>query len=181
MTTDMTHTHFVGIVYSKTTGHFTVRAGDRLLACTLGAGLRAAQHGLTATDLLTVGDQVRLAPGANGTGTIVERLPRRNVLTRRAAASRPRSLASPRSRMLMAWAASTAAALCCVPDPGGPMSTRLPRSSSIAWIGDAAGTTMCTASGKRLPSARSVVRGPPRANGPRPATASAATSAWTIA
>ena len=88
MTTFVSPTLLQGVVYNKSNGLFTVHAGEAPLACTLAGSLRAGRHG-AAPDVLAVGDHVRVLPGPNGTGTIVEVLPRRNTLARRAAASRP--------------------------------------------------------------------------------------------
>ena len=73
-----------GVIYKKTAGGFSVRAGNRTITCTLAARLRKR-----AADDLTVGDEVRLVELGAGNGQIVAALPRRSLLARRSAAPMP--------------------------------------------------------------------------------------------
>jgi ribosome biogenesis GTPase len=85
-----------GVVVKKSVAGYEVRQGDRSIACRLGGqsrpvpalgrsgGVASAQD-----DLLAVGDVVRFIETGHGSGQIVEILPRRNRLARRAVASRP--------------------------------------------------------------------------------------------
>lgn len=105
----MTETHNQGLVYKKTLGAYHVQVDGRSIPCTLSSRLRkepvlaragskdrgrrsdgrerrgrevkTQDHG----DPVAVGDVVRFAEAEGGTGSIVEVLPRRNRLARRAA------------------------------------------------------------------------------------------------
>ena len=91
-----------GLVYKKTLGSYHVQAGGRSIPCTLSSRLRkelvysatgSKAQGrrvrevktLEHSDPVAVGDVVRFVDAQDGTGTIVEVLPRRNQLARRAA------------------------------------------------------------------------------------------------
>jgi ribosome biogenesis GTPase len=75
-------------------GQYTVRSATGLLACLPAARLRqsaggkGARAGQTA-DSIAVGDRVRLVPGPEGLGQIVEVLPRQNKIARRSAVPMP--------------------------------------------------------------------------------------------
>jgi ribosome biogenesis GTPase / thiamine phosphate phosphatase len=88
-----------GVVYKKMIGSYTVYSGERTIQCSLSARLRAGEpdsrrrpesfkHS-SHTDPLAVGDVVRFTGGSDGTGQIVEVLPRRNQLARRSALPMP--------------------------------------------------------------------------------------------
>ena len=100
----------IGVVIQKNTGMFhRVRLDGRVIDCSLSARLwkpaaetparhKAMRHdqrhdqrheSTSHLDLLAVGDRVRLAAGSNGSGQIVEILPRRNRLARRSAVPMP--------------------------------------------------------------------------------------------
>jgi ribosome biogenesis GTPase / thiamine phosphate phosphatase len=98
MNTDLPLPDGLGIVYSKTIGKYGVWSAGRLLDCALSSRLQGggrARGGQprggrsAAPDPVAVGDVVRLAPGAGGTGQIVEVLPRRNKIARRSAVPMP--------------------------------------------------------------------------------------------
>jgi ribosome biogenesis GTPase / thiamine phosphate phosphatase len=91
-----------GIVTKKNSGIYQVQVDDRSIACSLSSRLRkelvyspAGSKGrgrrvrevktLDHADPVAVGDRVRFTEVQNGSGTIVEVLPRRNRLSRRAA------------------------------------------------------------------------------------------------
>lgn len=95
-----------GVVYKKTIGNYYVRVGGRSFPCTLSSRLRkeliystsgSKDQGrrvrqvrtLEHSDPVAVGDVVRFADAQDGTGMIVEVLPRRNKLARRAAGPNP--------------------------------------------------------------------------------------------
>lgn len=96
---DTTNPNDRGVVYRKTTGQYHVHAGKRVLPCVLSSRLgkqrvypdadlgsrrpavqcvRALKH----VDPVAVGDEVRFADLGDGTGRILEILPRRNKLVR---------------------------------------------------------------------------------------------------
>jgi ribosome biogenesis GTPase / thiamine phosphate phosphatase len=98
----LTDTDNQGFVYKKTLGSYHVQADGRSIVCTISPRLRrelacteagskdlgrracqvkTQEHGKT----VVVGDVVRFVEVEDGTGTIVEVLPRRNQLARRAA------------------------------------------------------------------------------------------------
>jgi ribosome biogenesis GTPase len=77
------HPGFQGVVYKKTNASFTVRCGEHVVECSLSPKLRQSSGDLT------VGDNVRLLENANGTGIIVEVLPRQNKLSRQSAVPMP--------------------------------------------------------------------------------------------
>lgn len=104
------HSDDVGVVIQKNTGNYRVRLDGRVIDCSLSArlwktaGREQARHNDyrrrdqrheqdresgSPHDLLAVGDLVRLAAGSNGSGQIVEILPRRNRLARRSATPMP--------------------------------------------------------------------------------------------
>ena len=94
-----------GVVYKKLSGIYTVHSGGRTITCTLSSRLRkqpgastgaksqrrarrdgkVADHG----DLVAVGDRVHFVEAQDGSGTIVEVMPRRNHLARRSAVPMP--------------------------------------------------------------------------------------------
>jgi ribosome biogenesis GTPase len=95
-----------GVVYRKTTGQYLVAHQDRTLPCSLSNRLRkqliypiadptSFRHRVMAVkdirqiDPVAIGDRVRYVDAGDGSGMIVEVLPRRNRLTRRAAGSKP--------------------------------------------------------------------------------------------
>jgi ribosome biogenesis GTPase / thiamine phosphate phosphatase len=88
-----------GVVIKKSKGGYEVYQGDRSIACGLSphiyrqAGLvpdhgRSREEAALRSDPLAVGDMVRFIETGHSTGQILEILPRRNHLARRAAASR---------------------------------------------------------------------------------------------
>jgi ribosome biogenesis GTPase len=96
----------LGIVYKKSTGSYEVYANGRMAPCALSTRLRkqliyptADPHSLRPIvrevkaiehiDPVAVGDQVRFIDAQDGSGLIVEVLPRRSKLTRRSAAPMP--------------------------------------------------------------------------------------------
>ena len=91
-----------GTVYKKLQGYYCVNAGGRSLLCTISSTLRknleypvaapwslrprvVAVHKIRAVDPVAIGDIVRFTDSGDDTGMIVEVLPRRNSLVRRAA------------------------------------------------------------------------------------------------
>jgi len=86
-----------GVVFKKMIGSYTVYSGERAIQCSLSACLRMRMgqagspgHKPTAhADPVAVGDVVRFAANPDGTGQIVEVLPRRNWLARRSAVPMP--------------------------------------------------------------------------------------------
>lgn len=77
------HPGVQGVVYKKTNASFTVRCGEHVVECSLSPKLRQSFSDLT------VGDCVRWLKTAEGTGSIIEVLPRRNKLSRQSAVPRP--------------------------------------------------------------------------------------------
>jgi ribosome biogenesis GTPase / thiamine phosphate phosphatase len=96
-----------GIVYKKSTGGYTVQSGSRMVACGLSTRLRKnmtgpnpaksarrpSKHDEPSTDPIAVGDEVHWVETPEGTGTIVEVLPRRNKLARRSPVPMPSAMA----------------------------------------------------------------------------------------
>jgi ribosome biogenesis GTPase len=95
-----------GIVIRKSQGTYTVLCGGRNVACTVTNKLRKQLlypiadpgsirphvvdvRGISVVDPVAVGDQVRFVAAHEGTGMIVDVLPRRSQLTRRAAGVKP--------------------------------------------------------------------------------------------
>jgi ribosome biogenesis GTPase / thiamine phosphate phosphatase len=84
-----------GVVYKKMIGTYTVYSGERAIQCSLSARLRTGAPDYTRqkqaghADPLAVGDIVRFTDHRDGTGQIVEVLPRRNRLARRSAVPMP--------------------------------------------------------------------------------------------
>ena len=95
-----------GIVFKKTIGNYTIHANGRIVPCALSSRLRkdlvytsdnpnAARRRvkkikqLDNVDPVAVGDLVRWVDAGDGTGMIVELLPRRNKLTRRSPVPMP--------------------------------------------------------------------------------------------
>jgi ribosome biogenesis GTPase len=89
----------VGVVFRKTLGHYTVRTAERDIACALSSRLRKqliyptanpnstrravqAVRELDHVDPVAIGDEVGFVEAGDGTGLIVEILPRRNKLSR---------------------------------------------------------------------------------------------------
>jgi ribosome biogenesis GTPase len=79
-----------GVVIKKSKGAYQVFRGDRRITCTLSSRLRSRSGGAAVdqSDSLAVGDVVRFVEVSRGAGQILEVLPRRNQLARRAVASR---------------------------------------------------------------------------------------------
>jgi ribosome biogenesis GTPase len=88
-----------GIVYKKTIGNYVVHAGERVITCAISPRLRkeliypiadpgSLSHivrgveGIKTVDPVAVGDQVRFLDTLDGSGLIIEVLPRRNRLSR---------------------------------------------------------------------------------------------------
>jgi ribosome biogenesis GTPase / thiamine phosphate phosphatase len=89
-----------GVVVKKSVAGYEVRQGDRSIACRFSPLLggqsrlvpalgRSSREASAQDDSLAVGDVVRFIETGHGAGQIVDVLPRRNHLARRAAASRP--------------------------------------------------------------------------------------------
>ena len=96
-----------GMVCKKTTGHYAVRANDgKESICTISSMLRKRLiypvadptsfrrrvidvRQIEQIDPVAIGDEVRFMDAGNGTGMIVEVLPRRSKLVRKAAGPRP--------------------------------------------------------------------------------------------
>ncbi len=99
MNTSNTNINDQGVVYKKMMGSYTVYSGERTIQCSLSARVRAgapdsARRGKSFkpaghTDPLAVGDVVRFTGSQDGSGQIVEVLPRRNRLARRSAVPMP--------------------------------------------------------------------------------------------
>jgi ribosome biogenesis GTPase / thiamine phosphate phosphatase len=97
--TSNTNINDQGVVYKKMMSSYTVYLGERTIQCSLSARLRAgepdsARQGRSFkpaghADPLAVGDVVRFIDSRDGTGQIVEVLPRRNRLARRSAVPMP--------------------------------------------------------------------------------------------
>jgi ribosome biogenesis GTPase len=90
MHTDHIEKYDQGVVIKESKGAYEVYRGDRSITCGLSSRL-PAQPGSAAADLsdsLAVGDVVRFVEISRGVGQILEVLPRRNQLARRAVASR---------------------------------------------------------------------------------------------
>lgn len=96
------YTHHQGVVFMKTIGHYLVRDGDREVICAISprlrkqliyptadpSSLRQIVRGVAeieAVDPVAVGDRVDFIDTLDGSGLIVEVLPRRNRLARLAA------------------------------------------------------------------------------------------------
>jgi ribosome biogenesis GTPase len=95
-----------GVVYSKTTGQYSVLTGEEMVPCELSPRLRKQLIYPTAdpnslrrvvrevkqiehVDPVAIGDRVRYIDAQNGRGLIVEILPRQNKFTRRTAVPMP--------------------------------------------------------------------------------------------
>ena len=95
-----------GIVYKKTIGFYDVHTGGRVIPCSLSNKLRKkliyptadpnslphrvqAVKAIEHVDPVAVGDEVRFIDAQDGTGMIVEILPRRNYLSRKTAVPMP--------------------------------------------------------------------------------------------
>lgn len=100
------HPEYTGTVYKKTIGSYTVHSDQRILECGISSRLRkrliyptADPHSLPHrvravqeiehTDPIAVGDQVRFIDAQDGSGLIIEVLPRLSRLTRRTAVPMP--------------------------------------------------------------------------------------------
>jgi ribosome biogenesis GTPase / thiamine phosphate phosphatase len=79
-----------GVVVKKSKGAYKVYRGDRSITCSLSSRLggRSAGANIDLGDSLAVGDVVRFVTISQDSGQILEVLPRRNQLARRAVASR---------------------------------------------------------------------------------------------
>ncbi len=103
---DEPYTHRQGVVYMKTLGHYLVRDGECEITCAISprlrkrliyptadpSSLRPVVRGVAEideVDPVAIGDQVGYLDTQDGAGLIVEVLPRRNWLARRAAGSKP--------------------------------------------------------------------------------------------
>ncbi len=84
-----------GIVYKKNKGSYEVRADGRAISCSLSTRLwkEMSKHS-AGDDVMAVGDIVQYTGGQDGTGTIVNILPRQNRLARQAVAAQPRAHAA---------------------------------------------------------------------------------------
>jgi ribosome biogenesis GTPase / thiamine phosphate phosphatase len=79
-----------GIVYKKNKTNYVVHAEGYAVACTLSTRLWKDINQATAIEnAIAVGDMVEFTQGADGQGTIVDILPRRNRLARRSAVPMP--------------------------------------------------------------------------------------------
>jgi len=100
------HLRHEGTVYRKSQGQYAVRAGERVIGCSISNRLRKKlvypiadpgslrAHVVTVEDIrlvdpIAVGDCVQFLAGSDGSGMIVEVLPRRSKLVRRAAGPKP--------------------------------------------------------------------------------------------
>jgi ribosome biogenesis GTPase / thiamine phosphate phosphatase len=89
----------VGVVYQKSSEQYTVRIQDQWVNCRLSSALldqqstHSKRKSERISELVVVGDSVRLVFDANGSGQIVEILPRQNQLSRRGAKPKPDSFA----------------------------------------------------------------------------------------
>jgi ribosome biogenesis GTPase len=96
-----------GTVYRKSTGHYLVRCSDRALDCSISSKLRKQLEyplahpssrrrrvigvkKIATVDPVAVGDRVRVRDAGNDSGMIVEVLPRRTSVSRRASGPTPR-------------------------------------------------------------------------------------------
>jgi ribosome biogenesis GTPase len=97
---------FIGVVYKKTIGNYTVHSDGKVVLCELSNRIRKQLIYPTADpaslphrvqkvielehmDPLAVGDEVRYIQAEDGKGLIIELLPRHNKLTRRSAVPKP--------------------------------------------------------------------------------------------
>jgi ribosome biogenesis GTPase / thiamine phosphate phosphatase len=100
------YTHRQGVVYMKTLGHYLVSDGEQEITCAISPRLRkkliyptaapsSLRHAvrevadIDAVDPVAIGDQVHFVDTQDGSGLIVEVLPRRNRLARLAAGRKP--------------------------------------------------------------------------------------------
>jgi ribosome biogenesis GTPase len=100
------HLRQEGMVFRKSQGQYAVRAGERVVACSISNRLRKQlvypiadpgslrAHVVTVDDIrmvdpIAVGDWVQFVDGSDGSGMIVAVLPRRSKLVRRAAGPKP--------------------------------------------------------------------------------------------
>lgn len=109
---DMTHSD-LGIVYKKTAGNYEVKSGQRTISCGLssrlgkgdypphpkrrergGRGSKPTLKQEDTGDAVVVGDHVRFVETPEGSGMIVEILPRQNKLSRRSAVPMPGAYAA---------------------------------------------------------------------------------------
>ncbi len=104
MQTQNPNTHLTGIVYKKNLGHYDVHHHDQIINCVLSANLwksfettegsessqgRVVSVKKVHMDPVAVGDRVSFIPAEDGTGMILEVLPRRNYLARESAKPMP--------------------------------------------------------------------------------------------
>lgn len=75
----------IGTVIKSQSGFFWVRTDEGVLRCVLRGRLKRLR---VASDIVTLGDQVRVTPTIPGEGAVEEVLPRRTKLARRAAGSK---------------------------------------------------------------------------------------------
>jgi ribosome biogenesis GTPase / thiamine phosphate phosphatase len=93
------HTDDQGVVYKKSTGNYTVWTKGRSISCTLSSQLnsdnrkgkekRSQRREDRIPDFVAVGDKVRFTLLGDGSGTIIEVLPRANRLARRGSVPMP--------------------------------------------------------------------------------------------
>ncbi len=97
------HPGDLGVIYKKSSGQYTVHANDQIISCTLsphlsmnGNGKKSLTQGKHCkskpdqiSEGVTIGDRVRFIPRWNGSGIIIELLPRENKLSRRSAVPMP--------------------------------------------------------------------------------------------
>ncbi len=110
-----------GTVFKKTIGSYTVHTDDQILVCTISSKLRKnlvylfghsdptsaskrvmAVDDIQSIDPIAIGDQVVLTDSGDGTGMIVEVLPRRNKLSRLAADPKDRGSQKPMEQIIVA-------------------------------------------------------------------------------
>lgn len=110
-----------GTVFKKTIGSYTVHTDDQVLVCTISSKLRKnlvylfghsdpssaskrvmAVDEIQSVDPIAIGDQVILTDSGDGTGMIVEVLPRRNKLSRLAADPKDRGSQKPLEQVIVA-------------------------------------------------------------------------------
>ena len=88
------HPVYQGVVYKKTSGSFRVYTPERMVQCVLSSRMRKPSRSQPAgrivpEDTIAVGDQVLFIEAGDGTGQIVEVLPRQNKISRQSAVPMP--------------------------------------------------------------------------------------------
>ncbi len=100
MQTKITDEMEIGVVYKKLLGHYQVHKNGSVIECTLSAklwkefeytnnGQRVQAVGEKHMDPVAIGDRVQFIPTGDGTGQIVDVLPRHNILARESAKPMP--------------------------------------------------------------------------------------------